>query len=257
MRNQNCDFIIGQRPSFFRKNSPHMKKKENPTLSLLFNIVLPVLILNKAHTLFGHDSGVLILLLALSLPTIYGIFDFIRKRKKNILSAFGILNILMTGGLAILKVEGIWFAIKEASFPALIGIFIFISAYAKKPAFQYLLSHSHIFNWSLIESKIKTSLELTQIFQSLLKRSTIWLSYSFFISAMMNFVLALHIFSDSSQISPNKETLLNQNIADMTWLGFLVIGVPMTIFSIIIFLWFMKRLSTLVQLPMESLLKKH
>ena len=220
-----------------------MNKQENPFFNLLFNLIIPVILLNKGHTVFGKHSGVLILLLALAFPIFYGLYDFIKNKRKNIISIFGVLNVLFTGGLALYKVQGIWFAIKEAIFPLLIGLFVFISAFMKKNFFEYLTHCSPIFHWELIKEKIQVS-SSTEYLKKLFKQATIIFSMSFFISAVLNFILALYIFSETeTTVSPaEKEIILNQKIADMTWLGFIVIGLPMTAFAFGVFWWFFKKI---------------
>ncbi len=232
-----------------------MKQRENPLYSLLFNIIIPVVILNKGHWIFSHHAGVSALLVALAFPLLYGTYDKVKNKRKNWMSALGLLNVLTTGGLALFKMQGIWFAIKEAMFPLLLGVFVYFSIYAKKSFFEYMIEHAGLTQWTQIEELTNHSLNLKQSIKKLFKRSTVLFSSSFFISAILNFILALYIFNDS-QISTteNPDILLNKKIADMTWVGLLVIGLPMTFFSAIIFWRFLKKLSQLTQLPIEKLL---
>jgi len=232
-----------------------MNNRENPLFNLSFNIVFPIIVLNKGHSILGEHSGVIVLLIALCFPVIYGLFDLIKNKRKNIISIFGVLNVLFTGGFAILKLDGIWFAIKEAAFPLLIGIFVLISAYTKKSFFEYMVRYFPL-QWSNIEKEVK-QLSSPKTLKSLFKTSTILFSISFFISAALNFALAFYIFTESgpNNISPSEqEIILNKKIADMTWLGFLVIGLPMTVFSIGIFWWFLKKLEKITQLPLDAIL---
>ncbi len=233
-----------------------MNQRENPFFNLLFNIFIPIFFLNKGHVIFGENAGILTLLLALAFPVFYGAFDLIKNKRKNIISLFGILNVLFTGGFALYKVDGIWFAVKEAAFPLLIGVFVFISSYTKKNFFEYLMRHSHLFKWDLIEEKIQTFSSMNHL-KALFRKSTFIFSLSFFISAILNFVLALYIFSPeevSDLSSTKKEIILNKKIADMTWMGFIVIGLPMTVFTIGLFFWFVKKLTKMTRLSTEEIL---
>ena len=233
-----------------------MSQRENPFFNLAFNILIPIIILQKGHLLLGKNTGVVVLLLALAFPIFYGLFDFIRNKRKNIISIFGTLNVLFTGGFALYKLDGIWFAIKEATFPLLIGIFVFVSAYTKKSFFEYISHHTPLFKWDLIKERIQT-VSSSHHLKTLFRKATIMFSVSFFISAILNFILALYIFSEQGPVgisSAEKEILLNKKIADMTWLGFVVIGLPMTFFAIGIFWWFVKQLSKLTRLPIEQLM---
>jgi hypothetical protein len=99
--------------------TPDLKKKndkENPLINLLFNIVLPALILSKlsSETRLGPFWGFIV---ALSIPLLYGIYDFAKRSKTNLISVLGFISILLTGGLGLLKVDGFWFAVKEAAIP--------------------------------------------------------------------------------------------------------------------------------------------
>ncbi len=237
-----------------------MKQKENPLLSLFFNIVIPVIILNKGHSLLNDPSGIITLIVALAFPVIYGTYDLVQHKRKNFIAAFGVLNVLMTGGLALLKMDGIWFAVKEASFPLLLGVFILISAYTKTPFFTYLINQSSWLKREITAPYIEASQFKLNI---LLKQSTILFSISFFISSLLNFILALYIFSpiDTTLSEVNKMIILNQKIADMTWISLLVIGLPMTMIAAWIFWRFLKKLSQITQQPIEQILdraqKKH
>src|SRR5689334_6352051 len=100
--------------------------QENPFLNLVINIFLPVMILNKGSLYLDPR---LTLLVALCFPLAYGIQDYIRRRHKNYVSLLGMVNIALTGSLALMQLQGIWFAIKEACLPALLGVLVLGSAW--------------------------------------------------------------------------------------------------------------------------------
>ena len=225
-------------------------RRENIFVNISCNILIPVLILNKGHLFF--PSALIGLITALIFPLTYGLWDLLKNKRKNLVSALGLLNVLFTGGLALFKAEGIWFAVKEALFPLLIGVFVLISAYTKKSFFKYMIQQAPIFNWSRI---LDSSEHRTQQLNTLFKKSTILLSFSFLLSALMNFILALYIFSPAPAAlsESQKEILLNQQIADMTWIGFAVIGLPLTLFSFGVLWYFIKKLSSISQLPIKEM----
>ena len=231
----------------------HPKKPENPFFNIAFNILLPVVILNKGHLLFPNKAEIGALGLALSFPFIYGLFDLFKNKRKNFISLLGALNVCFTGGFALLHLSGIWFAVKEALFPLLIGLFVLFSSYTKKNFFEYLI-RSMPLNWALIEEKTQ-ALSSASALKTLFQKATIYFSFSFFVSAILNFVLALYIFADKSTEQPNSLEL-NQKIADMTYLGFLVIGLPLTLFSVFVFWRFLRGLSYLTGLSVEQILPK-
>jgi hypothetical protein len=200
------------------------QKQENGLLSIAINILIPVFILNKLSLKLGPP---LALGLALAFPLVYGSVDLIRRRKMNFISLLGLINIAITGGLAVAGLYGIWFSIKEAAFPGLIGIFVMASAYSKSPFIKTLLLNPSFVNIDTIESRLEENRAHLQ-FAQLLKTCTIALSLSFFVSAILNFVIAQRIFIpiDSTLNQEAQSVVLNQQIAKMTYTGMIVLVLP-------------------------------
>ncbi len=228
------------------------QKKENPFLSLIFNVIAPVMILQKLSVKL---SPTIALIVALSLPIGYGLYDYFKTRNKNWLSIFGIVNILFTGGFALLKLEGIWFAVKEAFFPLLIGIAVLISAFTAKPLINLFIESTQIFNLEVINKKL-AELNNQLPYKKLLKSATLLFALSFFISSALNYFLAINIFTelDPALTDIQKEQTLNEQVADMTWKGYVVIALPMVLFMMFVIWYFISGLKKLTGLPMENLM---
>ena len=227
--------------------------KENPFVNILVNIILPVMILNKGGKYLDARWT---LCLALALPLAYGVWDYVRNHHKNYVSLLGVANILLTGGLAFMSLRGIWFAIKEASLPFILGALVLGSAWTKNPAARMMFCNPQIMDMDLILSKLKEFAREAD-FEALLKRTTLWLSLSFFVSALLNFVLAWHVFADIDPglSAADQDLALNDQIARMTWMGYVVIALPLMVFSGVLIYVFMKRVSQLTATPMNTLLK--
>jgi intracellular septation protein A len=210
--------------------TPDLQQPQKPSQSfanLIFNIILPILILNQLSKRLGENGPLIALLVALAVPLAYGIYEYSTSHKRNWLSLFGIINILLTGGLALLELDGFWFAIKEAAVPFVIAVFVLASAMTKRPLIEMLLYNESLMKTGLVKAKLK-ELNLELEFHKHLQKSTVLLSSSFFLSAILNFLLAKWVFS---QIDPTldpaqRAQVLNEQIANMTWLGFLVIALP-------------------------------
>jgi hypothetical protein len=226
---------------------------DNPLLSLVVNILIPVIILNKGS---HYVSAQVTLLVALCFPLGYGIQDYLRRRHKNYVSLIGLVNIMLTGSLALMSLNGIWFAFKEATLPSILGLLVLFSARTKSPAAKILFCNPHVLNMPLIEERL-LQLSKQPLFDNILKRTTLWLSLSFFISASANFALALHVFEDIDPKLSGEEQMkvLNGQLAHMTWLGFGVVALPLMIFSGVLIYNFLKRLSLLIDVPVDSLMK--
>lgn len=214
---------------------------ENPFPNLIFNIILPVLTLNQLSKRLGEDGPLYALIIALLMPMSYGTYDYIKRKKSNYISLIGLIHVAVTGGLALLALDGRWFALKEAFFPLLIGGAVFVSVKARKPFMKTLFWNEHIFHVKAIEEKLgreKTNSELVRVFQN----ATKLFGLSFLISSALNFLLASQIFTpiDQTLSLAERQLVLNQQIAQMTWKGYLVIALPMMFFMGGI-LWYLIR----------------
>ena len=154
-------------------------KPESQFQSLLFNIIIPVLLLNKGSAYLGTKGA---LMIALAFPITYGLYDWFQRRKTNFISLLGLLNVALTGGLALSGLGGGWFAVKEAAFPALIGLFVLGSAFSARPFIKTMFLNEQFVYVDLIQAKVQEAQKEEEM-QRLIKNSTILLSLSFALSA--------------------------------------------------------------------------
>lgn len=231
-----------------------MQKQENSFTHILFNILIPVLILNKGHK-YGLDPKAA-LVIALSFPLFFTLKSLIKSKKVDFISLLGLLNVLISGVLTLMTLGGIWFAIKEAAFPLLIGFFVLGSSFSKSPFFQSLFLNPSTFDVEKVESKLDTE-QKKQEFFVLMKRLTQWLSLSFLLSAFLNFVLAIKIFTplDENLLEAQKQELLNEQLSQMTLYSMGVILVPSMIFLGALLYYSFKKINELTGLTTEDLLK--
>ncbi|WP_413291328.1 VC0807 family protein [Bdellovibrio sp. HCB337] len=228
------------------------QKPENALLNILFNIVIPILILNKGSKVLGSVWG---LVIALAFPLSYGIYDHIKRKKTNAISILGLLNVGITGSLALFKLHGIWFAVKEAAFPLLVGAFVFGSAFTKNPFISTLFLNPQLIDVDRLKGRLFER-QTESEFGELLKKSTLWISLSFVFSAICNFVLAVRIFEPiNAQLADEAQALiLNEQIARMTTWSMAVIVLPSIIFLVGIFLYLTKGMQRLSGLTEDELL---
>jgi hypothetical protein len=161
----------------------------------------------------------------------------------------------LTGGFALSGLTGIWFAVKEAAFPALIGLFVFASSWTGNPFVKKLFMNPQVMNLELIESRLlETGRER---FNDLLKRSTLLFSGSFLVSAILNFGLAYYIFTDlpATLTEEEKSNLLNEQIAEMTQWSFVVIMIPSMIILGGILWYLIQGLEKTTGLPKDQLFR--
>jgi hypothetical protein len=228
-------------------------KQEHGFLNLIFNILIPVLILNKGSAKLGSSYA---LLIALAFPLGFGLFDLYRKRKWNPFSILGFTNVLVTGSLAVMGLGGIWFSIKEAFFPFLVGLFVWLSARKENPFVKTFILNANTMNVELIEEKLRQNQKESE-FTRHLKSSTRMLACSFFLSAALNFFLAQRIFLplDGNLDSEARSVALNHQIAEMTSWSAMVIVLPSMAFLIGILWYLLKGIRELTGMKTDEILK--
>lgn len=223
-------------------------KQENLLLNLVCNLVIPALVLSKLSTpeRLGPVYG---LVVALAFPLGYGLWDFIQRRQTNFISIIGFVSVLLTGGLGLLHVDGLWFAVKEAAVPTVIGIAVLVSLKTKKP-----LVHTMLYNPQVIDvPKVDAALAARRTrdgFERLMVTSSYLLTLSFLLSAILNFGLARYLLT-----SPSGTTEFNAELAKMHLLSWPVIVVPSLAMTLLALWRLLSGLKHLTGLSMDEIFK--
>ncbi|MCS5587581.1 MAG: MFS transporter [Porticoccaceae bacterium] len=194
-------------------------KRESMLLNLLCNLVLPTLILTK---LSGDNYlGIkLAIVVALAFPIIYGIHDFLTRGKLNFFSGLGVASVTLTGGISLLEMDAVYIAIKEASIPGLLGIATLISQKPPQPLIRTLILNDAILDVEKINRALAEKDCQLEFNQLLLNASWI-LAASFFLSSILNYILAAVILTaDPGTVA------FNEQLGKMTALSFPVIALP-------------------------------
>ena len=194
-------------------------KQENLWLNLAFNVIAPVLILSKMSGthLLGPKGG---LVVALAFPLAYGGWDFVKRRKANFISVLGFTSVLLSGGLGLLKADGFWFAVKDASVSSFIGLVVLGSMRSKEPLLKALFYNEALMDVPRIEAALRER-GAEAAFASIMRRATVLVAAAFFVSGALGFVLARHLLR-----SPGGTPQFNAELAKLHWLSVPVIAVP-------------------------------
>ena len=222
-------------------------RRENPLLSLLMNIVIPVIILMRfsGEEWLGPVNG---LLVALAFPLGYGIFDFSQRRTFNFLPVVGIVGILLTGGIGLLKLDPKWIAVKEATIPLVIGIVVLGSL---KTRFSLL---TMLLNQVIDSAAVNAALDARGTRPEYSKRlvnATFIVASSFFLSATLNYFLARLVV-----VSQPGSTAFNQELGKMTALSFPVISVPAIIILAVAIIYTVVGIRNLTGMEMERIFRQ-
>lgn len=232
-------------------NEPVTPKKQPPKESflanLLLNIVIPTLILTKLSDdkFLGATWAMVV---ALAFPLAYGIYDFARVRKLNFFSILGIVSVLLTGGISLLHLDPKYIAIKEAAIPALLGIITLISMRTRFP-----LVRAFIYNDKVLKiHKVDAALDHYQTrkqFEQTLNIASLAIAGSFFISSILNYVLAKIIM-----VSPAGTAAFNAELGRMTALSYPVIALPMMLIMIGTLFYVFRSIRLLTHLTLEEVI---
>ena len=201
-----------------------MPKRENGFHSLLFNILIPVIILTQGDRLIANAASVLVI--ALVFPVGYFIWDYQRRRKVNFISILGFVSVLLTGGVGVLQLPRFWFIVKETAIPAIIGLAVIGSLFTRYPLIRLLVYSKELFDVNRIQGALRVR-DSEAAMEELLRRSTLLLSLSFFISAGLNFFLASKFVKTEPSIDPAQ---FNAEVGAMTGWSYVVIALPSTLF---------------------------
>jgi hypothetical protein len=226
----------------------HPPKQENLWLNLAFNVAAPALIfsyLSGVH-LLGPKWG---LVVALAFPLGYGVWDFVTRRKANFISVLGFTNLLLIGGLGLLKADGFWFAVKDAAVPGLIGMVVLMSIRAKEPLLKALFYNEAIMDVPRIEAALRERGAETA-FMAIMRRATVLVAASFFVSGALNYMLARHLLR-----SPGGTPEFNAELGKLHWLSLLVILVASMPIMWIALWQLLKGVETLSELTVDDVFR--
>lgn len=239
--------MLADKPTAEPTNSRPKQKKESFWANLLMNIVIPTLILTKlsGDDYLGATWG---LIVALAFPITYGLRDFLVNRKINVFSALGIISVLLTGGLTLLHLAPEYFAIKEAAIPGILGLATLISIKTRYP-----LVKTFIYNDKVLKiHKVAIALQehgTQKHFERTLTNASIMIAVSFFLSSVLNYVLAKIIL-----VSQPGTTEFNAELGKMTALSYPIIALPMTLIMMGTLFYVFRSIRVLTHLTLEEVI---
>ena len=232
-----------------QKNHEH--KAENLLVNLLFNIVLPTLILTKLsdQEYLGTTNAILV---ALAFPIIYGLRDALKRHKLNLFSVLGVFSIFLTGGISLLGLDPKYLAIKEAAIPSIFGLATLVSLKTPYPLVKTFIYNDTILDTGAIRSALSAKGN-TGGFEQRLKNASWLIAGSFFLSATLNYILAITIVT-----SQPGTVEYNEQLGKMTALSFPVIALPATLVMMGAMFYLFKGITSLTGLSLEEVIRhKH
>jgi hypothetical protein len=210
----------------------HRTTLPKPLLEVSFALLVPSFVLIKLSDP-AYLGTVNALLLALAFPLLWGLWSLLREGRVTLFAVLGIIGVLLTGGIGLLRLDAQWLAVKEAAIPALIGVAVLVSTRTRYPLLRSLLYNPALMNVAKIQAALETCGN-TAAYEKRLLNTTYLLAGTFFFSAAMNYLLASWLVT-----SPAGSAAFNAELGQLTLLSYPVIAIPSTIMllAILYFLW--------------------
>ena len=219
------------------------QKSSSVFLDLIFSIVIPSFLLTRGPGYFPSFSALEILLFALAFPIIYGLYDLLSNKHFNVISLAGFLNVLLTGGIGLVQASKPIIIIKEAGFPLIIAILLFVFrdrlvAFIKEQSKEVL---------NLKKILLHTTQRFMNEWYKIIAKRMV---YPFLLSAFLNGVITYIII----QSVPGTQAF-NEELAQLLIWGFIGIALPCLVFMLIILYLSVRSLQKKTGLGFEEMFK--
>jgi hypothetical protein len=225
------------------------KKRENLLLSVVFNIAVPLLVLTKLSSP-ERLGPVVALIVGLSFPLCYGIWDLLNRKQVNFVSILGLISVGLSGTFGLVEVDPFWLAVKEASIPFVIGIMVLVTFKTKRPLIKTFLYNPQVLNTELIDKKLDET-DTWPAFNRIFAVCNWLLVASFMLSAVLNYFMARFIVTTH----PGSDlAAFNAELGKMNALSWPVIVIPSTIIMMTALWKLISGLTQLTGLKLEDMM---
>jgi hypothetical protein len=221
--------------------------RENLLVNLVCTIAIPALILSKLSAP-ERLGPALALVVALAFPVGYGVYDFVKRRRFNFIAGIGFASTLLTGGFGLARVDGLWFAVKEASVPLVIGLIVVLSMKSRRPLVREFVYNEQVIDVPKVDAALAAH-GAREEFERLLARTGWLVVASFLVSAALNFVLARWLLT-----APSGTPEFNGQLAKMQLWSWPVIVVPSTAVMMVALFRLFGGIKRLTGLKLEDIL---
>lgn len=217
--------------------------------NLIFNIALPVVIMSYASS-EEYLGPMWSIAVALAFPLCFGLYDLQKTKKVNVFSVLGIVSVLLTGGISLLKLPAEYIAIKEAAIPLAIGLAVLGTQFTKKPLVKALVLNEQLINWPKLNAVLEEK-GLQATFNEKIKIGSYIVASSFFLSSGLNYFLAKWIL-----VSEPGTTAYTEELGRMTALSYPVIVIPSMVLLVTALVYLFKQISSVTGESVENFLNQ-
>ena len=232
-----------------------MDKGTKSLLNVFLSVLAPVLVLDHCSASgdsFWHLGTTWAMVVALSLPIGCGIYSFVTEKKVELLTVFGLLGTILTGvvtvyantgdGMAIRPDTPWWYAAKEGLIALLLAGAMLVNTRKEGSMLRAFVYSDAIFDVKNIEKAVSEK-GLRAQYDGVLDRAAYMTAGSLFFSALANFALALYFLLPVPEAPAAEQAeLYNYAVSKMTWMGLLIIGVPLLVTLMLVMRYLSRKL---------------
>jgi hypothetical protein len=189
------------------------------------------------------------LVVSMFFPIGFGLWCWWNKAGWNLFSILGFVTVLLSGGLGLLKLDAFWFAVKESAMPVMLGAAFPMSHIWGRPLINALILQPHLINQAALSDALGPP-QKKLAFEAALHRASWMLGGGMILSACGNFFLALWLLGGKE---PGSEAFV-KGIGTLNWAGLVVLGVPLMLIMLAVFIWLLRRIQTITGLEKVDLM---
>jgi len=214
--------------------------------SLALTVIIPVVIL----TWFSGDDRLgpeRAFVLALLFPLTYAVVELVRSRRIGFNPIIGVVSVLLTGGIGLLKLDPQWIAFKEAVVPLALALAILISSWIGRPLARIFLDK--VLDRPRVDAALAAR-GTAEAYERKTSVATYLLASAFVLSAVLNFTLAKIVVTSEAGTEA-----FNRELGRMTALSFPVITLPVMLTLIGTMVYIIRTVTNLTGLDMEQVIR--
>lgn len=228
--------------------TPPERKQPSSLLDLVLTVVLPSLVLDYLSPP-DRLGPFWALVVSMLFPIAFGIWCWRKQHAWNVFSILGLATVLLSGGLGLLNLDAFWFSIKESAMPLALGAAFPLSHFWGKPLINALIMQPQLLNVPTVLAALDTP-EKQQSFAHSLWRASWGIGLSMIGSSVGNFFLVLYLLKGKE---PGSEAFVRA-IGTQNWAGMIVVGVPMLVAMLVVFVGLIRSIQRITGLERADLM---
>ena len=182
-------------------------------------------------------------------PVGFGVWCWRKKLGWNVFSTIGLVTILLSGGLGLLNLNAFWFSVKDVAMSVAIGAAFPLSHYWGRPLINAMFLQPHLMQMARLEAALEVGERRREFNREMFKGS--WMiGLGMVGSAVVNFYLDMYLLRGKE---PGSVAFV-KGISTINWVSTIVLGVPLMVVMLAVFVWLLRRMQQITGLRKDELM---